>query len=103
VLIYFLLFSFLSIQTDRHYSCSESGALVALIIILVLILGAIASTIFIKNNNLVLICTVVSLVIAFAILFAYCTWQRMNVRRQRARYGRPYTADISHSVVRYSY
>jgi len=81
---------------DRHYGCSESGALVALIIILILVLGTIASTIFIKDITLVLICSVVSLVIGAIIFISYCAWQRVHVKQQRAKFGRPYAADTLH-------
>lgn len=97
---------------DRYYGCSEIGTLIAVIAILVLIIGAIASTIFIENNKLdvghgnhllVLICLFAALIIAFLIMACYCSWQRMNVRRQRAKYGQPYDNDMRQRVVCYEH
>lgn len=86
--IYLFCF-FFSLHTERRYGCYRLGVFASIIIVLLLILGTIPVTLYIKNNQILLICLCSTLVVVTILLSLFIVWQQKQAKRQRERSTRP--------------
>lgn len=87
-----------SLFPERRYGCYRFGILAAVLIILILIAGTVPVVLAIKDSQIILIVTCVTLVIVAILVFVYIGWQHRTARLQREKFGREWVTTTNRHV-----
>lgn len=84
---------------ERHYGCYRLGAIIAVVLIIILIVGTVPVLFAVDSSKIILLVTCVMLSIVAILLFLSFGWQRKQAKKQREQFGREWVTTTKRQVI----